>query len=204
MNRNSSNNAERRVAHVTDLELRKRNGKPRIRGHAAVFNSAAKLDGFSEQIAPGAFRRALAESQPTVALYNHDPNRVLGRAPRTLRMREDAIGLAVEIDPPRSESGLLELMERGDVSQMSFGFSVRDDTWRDTDTGPLRTITEVGRLFDVSVVVFPAYDATDASVAQRSLNRWRSSYPAVEAAARLREMRLELEQAYARAARLNW
>lgn len=189
----SRNNAERRVAHV-DLELRKRNGIPTISGHAAVFGSlSSDLGGFREKIAPGAFSRAIRDKHDTRALFNHDPNRVLGRTPKTLRLREDSVGLKVEIDPPKSEAGLLELMERGDVSQMSFGFVVTDDAWDETPHGNVRTVRDVD-LLDVSVVTYPAYAQTDAAV--RSLERWRSSYDSEQAALhRLNALRLELERA---------
>ena len=80
------------------------------RGEASSFD----FDGHHS--ATGAFTRALREKQDVRALFNHDPNRVLGRVPKTLKLREDSVGLAVEIEPPSSERGLLELMERGDVS----------------------------------------------------------------------------------------
>ena len=181
---------ERRVAHVADLERRRDNGKPKISGHAAIFDRlSADLGGFRERIAPGAFTRAIREHQDVRALFNHDPNRVLGRVPRTLKLREDSVGLAVEIEPPSSERGLLELMERGDVSQMSFGFVVRDEKWQPGEPD-LRTILDVD-LFDVSVVTYPAYPQTDAAV--RSHARWRRASSS-DVAAKLREMRLELER----------
>lgn len=142
---------------------------PTIRGYAAVFNQLSEdLGGFREQLATGAFSEALGNSDVR-ALINHDANLVLGRNKSgTLTMHEDATGLAVDIVPPDTQAArdLLALMERGDVTQMSFAFTVakEDQTWTREGTGPwLRTIKRVGRLYDVSVVTYPAYPQTSAA-----------------------------------------
>lgn len=169
---------ERRVtAELDDVQLRygKRDGEAeqpvRVVGHAAVFDRLSEPIGglFRERIAPGAFRRALEERQDVRALIDHDPGRVLGRtASGTLRMAQDGRGLAVEIDLPDTSYArdLAEVMARGDVDQMSFGFMVRDDELLDRESAdglPIREVRDVD-LFDVSVVTFPAYPDTDAAV----------------------------------------
>lgn len=145
-------------------------GSRRIVGHAAIFNSLSQdLGGFRERIVPGAFAEAI-RTDDVRALLNHDPNILLGRnRSGTLRMHEDSRGLAVEIDLPDTSFArdLLTLIERGDVSQMSFAFSVRPggQEWAKDDNGtPIRTLKNV-RLFDVSPVTFPAYTATDVAPA---------------------------------------
>lgn len=148
------------------VELRDKSGRPTIAGYAAVFDSwSCDMYGFREKIAPGAFKKTLQESDVR-ALWNHDTGMVLGRSSAgTLVLSEDSKGLAVEIDPPDSAAGLLETMRRGDVDQMSFGFQVIKDMWeedRKADTVS-RTLLEV-RLIEVSVVAFPAYDATSVGV----------------------------------------
>lgn len=148
------------------VELRDASGRPKIVGYAAVFNSwSCDLYGFREKIAPGAFKKTLQESDVR-ALWNHDTGMVLGRSKAgTLSLSEDDKGLLVDIDPPDSASGLLETMRRGDVDQMSFGFLVIRDLWeedRKADTVS-RTLLEV-QLIEVSVVAFPAYDATSVGV----------------------------------------
>lgn len=157
--------------HVADLKVERSEGEaPKIRGYAAVFsNLSDDLGGFREQIAAGAFADALARDDVR-ALVNHDPNLVLGRnRSGTLVMREDGNGLAVEITPPDTQAArdLVALMERGDVSQMSFAFSVskEDQSWERSGAGPwIRTIRKVARLFDVSVVTYPAYPSTSAAM----------------------------------------
>lgn len=159
---------ERRVLVLDELIVERREGKPPLlRGHAAVFGQLSEdLGGFREQIAPGAFRDAI-ETDDVRALFNHDANYVLGRnRSGTLRLAEDARGLAIEIDPPDTQTIrdlVIAPIERGDVTQMSFGFSVRPNgqDWAKNDEGQtIRTLKKV-RLYDVSPVTFPAYPQTD-------------------------------------------
>lgn len=170
---------ERRQFIVDKLQVETReDGKRRIMGHAAVFNQLSEdLGGFREQIAPGAFEEAI-KADDVRALYNHNPDHILGRnLAGTLKLSEDARGLAIEIDPPDTQIArdLLVSMERGDINQMSFGFSVKPNgqNWAKNDEGQvIRTLTRV-RLYDVSPVTFPAYPQTD--VAERALTAWRST-----------------------------
>src|SRR5262249_27748367 len=74
---------------------------------------------------------------------------------------------------------LVVSMERGDISQMSFAWITKRDEWTQTKTGkPKRRLLEAEEVFDVSVVTYPAYNQTDISVAQRSLQRWQGIQPA--------------------------
>jgi hypothetical protein len=128
------------------------------------------LGGFVEQIAAGTFAKTLQE-QDIRALFNHDEDHVLGRLKAgTLRLAEDADGLAYEIDMPDTTVGrdLAVSLERGDISGSSFGFRMIKDEWEQPETGvPIRTLREVS-LRDVGPVTFPAY--SDASSALRSLS----------------------------------
>lgn len=159
--------SEKRVITSDTAELRVNPDTGRITGYAAVFDSLSKPLPFGrEKIAPGAFTRALEERQDVVALRDHDPSKVLGRSiSGTLRMRQDTVGLAVEIDPPATELGreTVELLRRGDISGMSFAFSVADDgdDWEVRDGETIRTVTDAN-LYDVSVVTTPAYEAAFA------------------------------------------
>jgi len=142
---------------------------PRITGYAAVFNKWSEdLGGFKEKISPGAFRETL-KTADVRALFNHDPNYVLGRtSAKTLSLEENNTGLKVQITPPGTQwaDDLLVSINRGDISQMSFGFRVIEDDWHDKPSGIQRVIQEV-ELFDVSPVTFPAYPQT--SVALRDM-----------------------------------
>lgn len=169
---------ERRSFTLDEIRVEKReDGSAKIVGHAAVFNQLSEdLGGFREQIAPGAFADALADD--VRALFNHNPDYVLGRnLSKTLRMVEDSRGLAIEIDPPDTQVArdLMVSMARGDITQMSFGFSVRPNgqNWAKDDEGRvIRTLTKV-RLFDVSPVTYPAYPQTDVAV--RSFSEYQES-----------------------------
>lgn len=169
---------ERRSFTLDNITIERRDeGKsPKIIGHAAVFNTlSGDLGGFREQIAPGAFTKAIAEDDVR-ALFNHDANYIIGRNKSgTLKLSEDKQGLYIEIEPPDTQvaKDLMISMERGDITQMSFAFSVRPNgqNWGEDSEGNLiRTLTDL-RLFDVSPVVYPAYEETDVAV--RSLNAWK-------------------------------
>lgn len=141
-------------------------------GYAAVFGKpSAVIEGrFVERLNPGAFGPAI-EGTDTVALYNHDPNYVLGRkSAGTLRMAEDAIGLKVEIDLPDSTLGrdLAESIRRRDVLGQSFSFTVPagGDEWDRSANPAQRIVNAIGKLYDVGPVVFPAYE--DTTVAMRA------------------------------------
>lgn len=160
------NEIERRTINLTEFRLDKADKAPVIRGYAAMFEKFSDdLGGFKEKIAAGAFAKAVKDD--VRALWNHDPNYVLGRTKaKTLRLKEDQEGLAIEINPPDTQwaRDLLVSIDRGDVSQMSFGFRVVKDEWNKQNTKmPERTLLEV-RLFDVSPVTFPAYPQTSVSV----------------------------------------
>lgn len=135
-------------------------------GYAAVFDSPSEPLPFIETIAPGAFGKSLRSRNEVKMFVNHNADQVLAsKRAGTLRLSEDSKGLFVEADlPPTTYArDLSVLMQRGDVTSMSFGFSVPSggDNWVDGNT---RRLNEV-RLHEVSVVTgFPAYEATSAQV----------------------------------------
>jgi HK97 family phage prohead protease len=162
---------EIRTFGMTGIEIRKAGDKNMLAGHAALYDSMSRdLGGFFETIKPGAFARAIREKQDVKALWNHDSGVVLGRTTSgTLRIAEDARGLAIEIDLPNTTAAadLRELIERGDVDQMSFAFITRRDDWSermvDNLMSVVRELQDVD-LYDVSPVTFPAYEETDIAV----------------------------------------
>lgn len=164
------------------------NGTPTIVGYAAVYNSMSEdLGGFREEIAPGAFTRALSEQHDVRALVDHDASKIIGRSTAgTLRMQEDHHGLRVEIDTADTTAGrdIMESLSRGDVTGMSFGFTVKSDEWRTLDGEDIRTLRDLD-LFDVSVVSYPAYSASSAEVALRSLGQHKADMDAEVEAIRL-------------------
>lgn len=171
---------------VAPIERRAAEGKMTVAGYAAVFNDMTEIGNhFRETIAPGAFTETLKTSDVR-AYFDHNSGRVLGRkSAGTLRIREDAKGLAVEIDLPDTSDGrdVQKLIERGDVTGMSFGFIVTKQTWDDTGDIPSRTIDEV-ILREVSIVSEPAYDGT--SIALRDLDSARKDKDAADKTAEQR------------------
>lgn len=175
---------ERRITDGMRLEKREGQAGPgTLTGYAALYNSRSVpiMGLFTETIAPGAFRNTLAANPDVRALWNHDSAIVLGRSKAgTLRMVEDAKGLRVEIDLPATQAGrdAAVSVERGDVSQMSFGFRVPKggDSWRTVDGGEERTLTEIDiHNGDVSPVAFPAYPETEIALTARSAFEERSA-----------------------------
>ena len=140
-------------------------GEIRFDGYAAMFNSWSEdLGGFREQIAPGAFSRALL-TDDVRALVNHDPNMVLGRnRSGTLTLTEDEKGLHFDVVAPDAQwaRDLRESVKRGDINQCSFGFTCLRDEWRTVGGKDERTLLECA-LHDVSIVTYPAYPATQAA-----------------------------------------
>jgi len=149
---------------------------PKIVGYASVFDSMSEnLGGFRELIQRGAFAESLSNNDEVHALFNHDNNKILGRrGAGTLKLWEDDHGLRVEIDPPNTTDGndVVELLRRGDLVSMSFGFYNVKDTWETRDDEDIRIINQA-KLFDVSVVTNPAYHATEVNV--RSHNEYVAS-----------------------------
>ena len=159
---------ERRA--VAAIEFRQGEGGKVLAGYAAVFDELSDpIYGFRERIARTAFDKTLADGADVRALFNHNPDHVLGRTKSgTLRLKVDARGLAFEIDIPNTTAGndLRELVRRGDIGGVSFQFYAIRDSWGTDGEGTVRTLEEV-RLVDISPATFPAYPQSD--VALRSI-----------------------------------
>jgi HK97 family phage prohead protease len=178
-------NMEKRILQAAKLKAEGRT----LRGYAAVFNSKSEdLGGFVETILPGAFSRSLKAGADIRALIGHDMNQVIGRrSAGTLRISEDDHGLAIEIDLPETHAAqdLAVLVERGDVNQMSFGFTLPagGDRWDPPEQGSKlrrRTLKDID-LHEVSVVALPAYNETTVALRNMEANRLRSSRIKAEA-----------------------
>lgn len=150
----------------------------RIEGYAAVFGQWSEILGwFRERIQRGAFKKTLAEADVR-ALFNHDPNYVLGRnRAGTLELGEDSRGLWFAVTPPEAQwaNDLRGSIRRGDINQASFQFDAVRDNWEMNAQPVERELIEV-RLYDVSVVTFPAYPQTSVnarSLAQMFLHQLR-------------------------------
>ena len=140
----------------------------RLMGYASVFDQETEIAGlYREVIRRGAFKKTLRESDQ-VALWAHDTAMPLARKSMgTLDLREAKDGLAFNLQLGEQEMDrmVLDRVARGLVQKMSFGFSVVKDTWAlgEGKNLDLREILEV-RLFEISPVVFPAYEGTSVEI----------------------------------------
>lgn len=154
-----------------EIVARSKDGADYLDGYAAVFNEPTIIWDFEEVIAPGAFSRALKENQDVRTLFNHDPNYPLARSKNgSLVLREDGKGLWTESKlskNPTSDS-IADYVRTGLVSGMSFAFTVRRNEWQFQEIGSAeldkRIITEIGVLYDVGPVTYPAYEQTSIKI----------------------------------------
>jgi uncharacterized protein len=148
-----------------DFEVRAEGDGMTFTGYASVFNSPSEdLGGFIEYVAPGAFKRSLQSRNEVKLLWNHDSGEPLASLRGgTMQLVEDERGLKVTATLPQTSRGkdVAELLRTKVIDSMSFGFNVIKDSW--SRDGQTRTLESV-RLFEVSIVSFPAYAETVAQV----------------------------------------
>lgn len=168
---------------VSGLSVEQREGASgrTISGYAARFDSWSDpiYGWFKEKIARGAFDGC--DMADVIMVFNHDIGGVLARSTSgTLKLSVDEQGLRFEFEAPNTQLGndMVELVSRGDISKCSFKFTVSKDEWvyADEKNGlkyDERTITGIGKLYDVSLVTYPAYPDTSASVREALEQRKR-------------------------------
>jgi HK97 family phage prohead protease len=187
---------EREERRAEKLELRMEGDQPVLDGYATVYdfrydiNGGPENGGFTEVISRGAAAKSANEADVRL-LINHDGVPLARTKSGTLTLESDDVGLRVraELDPanPRVQE-LRSAMDRGDADQMSFAFrALRQSYDSKTDT---RTISEV-KLYDVSVVTYPANPAT--------VVKMRADEPAAETATPSNGRNLELAKRQAEA-----
>ena len=160
----------------------------RIEGYFAVFSSTYELwPGATESVDPGAFDGALSDD--IRALVDHETRLVLGRTKAgTLELKTDSHGLwgSIKINDLDSDAmNLYARIQRGDVTQCSFGFDILSER-TDIDGDKIHWTIEKVRLYEVSCVTFPAYEDTSIStrkrdaqeIAMRALVQWRETQKA--------------------------
>lgn len=202
---------ERRMTPAGEIRIEERAGGGKlVTGYAAVFYRDGEAGSeyrlgtdIVERIAPTAFSRALSEKHDARALFNHDPNMLLGRAGAgTLRLSVDQRGLKYEIDLPDTQAGkdVATSIARRDLAGSSFSFSVKGKEGQRFEKGKehdIRHITDVD-LYDVGPVTYPAYESTttglrsgDCADAFEAHNQWRKEREAEAVAVRMRALELE-------------
>lgn len=157
-----------------------------IQGHAAVYGQETIIGGwFKEIIERGAFDNT--DFKDVIFSVNHDLKRIpLARsrnnnANSTLQLQPDEQGLdtraVLDTENNVEAKALYSAVGRGDISGMSFIFTVRDEVWEDLDTEmPTRRIKDIAKVFEVSAVSFPAYGGTDINARdQQALDSARAA-----------------------------
>ena len=129
-----------------------------ITGYASVYGDEYDLGYFTERVAPGAFEGRLDDD--VRLLINHEGMPLARTTNGTLELTTDGRGLFYRAQLADTQEGrdLYKLIQRGDITQSSFAFTIDDDEW--TADRKLRTIKRVGRLYDVSPVTYPASPTT--------------------------------------------
>jgi HK97 family phage prohead protease len=156
---------ETRANHV---ELRSEGDGRTFSGYASVFNEPSLPLPFTEIVKPGAFKRSLQSRNRMMLLWNHDTSNPLASTRNgSLVLTEDSKGLFVTATLPNTTLGndIAELVRSGVIDAMSFGFSVRKDSW--SQDGNTRYLEDVS-LSEVSLVSTPAYEQTSGTVSVRS------------------------------------
>jgi len=163
---------------LADIELREDEASGVLHGRAVVYDSITDIGGmFREVIRPGSMAKTLRESKDIKALWQHDSMYPMGSTRAgTLELKDTETGLEFSLDPPKKSpyDGFVENIQRGDVSQMSFGFRVVKEN-RVVEEGQLdlREITEL-QLIEISPVTWPAYEDTEIQArAADVVARWR-------------------------------
>jgi HK97 family phage prohead protease len=172
---------------MTNFEVRsEENGDQYIEGYFAVFNSNYDMGGgLSESIAPGAFTDSL--SGDIRCLTNHDTRLVLGRtSAHTFEVRQDEHGLwgRVLINPNDQDAmNTKARVNRGDINQASIGFDIISEDTDIRDDGSIHWTIRKIKLYECSVVTFPAYEETNLAarsnqreeINKRSLQAWKEN-----------------------------
>ncbi len=143
----------------------------KVSGVAALYETLSKdLGGFREVIARGSFDDVLATNPSVIACIDHsrETSKILGSTDSgTLELRATERGLEFTLDIAKTSIGtdIVELIKRGDISKMSFAFTVGkdNDTWTTYGLETIRTINNFEDLHDVSIVHEPAYQETTVS-----------------------------------------
>ena len=161
-----------------EVRAEEQDGGHIITGRPIVYGAETDIGYFREIIDQG----ALNETDLTDVrfLVNHNTDMIpLARSRRnngnsTMKMSVDLQGLFLDFVKLDTENNmdaraLYSAVERGDITGMSFMFTIEDEEWQDLDTdSPLRRIKKIGKVYEVSAVTFPAYEATEINARDKA------------------------------------
>lgn len=148
------------------FEVREENGEKRLEGYFSVFGDTYELwPGATESVDPHAFDGALTDD--IRCLIDHETRLVLGRnVSGTLTLQPDAYGLHGSVlvnEEDQDAMNLYARVKRHDVSQASFGFDILDEDTEYREDGSVHWTIKKVKLYEVSIVTFPAYRDTEIS-----------------------------------------
>ena len=163
------------VTRAYNFEIRAENNEKNgdhIVGRPIVYNSKTDLGYFDEIIEGGALDKA--NLKDVRFLVNHNTDMIpLARSRNNnenstmqLEVDKDGMGIRVNLDTENNSEArnLYSAIKRGDITGMSFMFTIDDEEWEDLESDhPTRHIRKIGQVFEVSAVTFPAYEATEIS-----------------------------------------
>lgn len=168
------------------FKTREENGDIFIEGYFSVFGSVYELwPGATESVDPNAFDGALTDD--VRALIDHETRLVLGRNKAgTLTLHVDEHGLYGSIKINKQDTDAMNLyvrVQRGDVTQCSFGFDILDENTEYRDDGSVHWTIKKVKLYEVSVVTFPAYEDTGVyarkkdfeAIKKRQAEKWKTT-----------------------------
>lgn len=158
--------------------------KMTLEGYAIVFNQETLIGdakrGFRETIVPSALKNTSMKDVPLK--YNHMDNfLVIARTTNgSLKLEVDDVGLRIraELLDTQTNKDIYKMVQNGLLDKMSFAFTVNAQDWDRSGEIPLRKITSIERLYDVSIVDLPAYEGT--SIYSRSLDFVESELRAMD------------------------
>lgn len=154
---------KQKITRYMDCELRSEGDSNVIEGNAVVFNRVADMGWFDEEIDPSAFQRT--DMSDVVLNLNHDNNMIFAgtrNGSLELEVKETGVYQKSSIIDTTQGRDVLKLVKSGLIRSMSFAFTIADggEYWETRNGREYRRITDIDRLYDVSLVVFPAYPQT--------------------------------------------
>ena len=167
------NTLERRAFTFDVRAIESENGEKIITGRPIVYEAKTDLGYFDEVIARGALDGA--DLRDVRFLVNHNTSMIpLARSRRnngnsTMKLSTDFDGMSMDfvkldVENNSDARALYSAVQRGDITGMSFCFSIDAQEWLDLESDhPTRRITKIGKVVEVSAVTFPAYDSTEIS-----------------------------------------
>lgn len=197
---------EQKITRAFNFEVRAENNEQNgdfVTGQPIVFDARTDLGYFDEVIERGALDKT--DLRDVRFLINHNTDMIpLARSRNnnensTMQMsvNEEGMGIRVNLDTENNQDAraLYSAIKRGDITGMSFMFSINDDEWEDLESEhPIRHIREIGKVFEVSAVTFPAYEQTSITArdCKEALDSAKATLDSEKRAQKLEELKTKL------------